>query len=174
MLAGILKSPSNYAPHLDFEASLARRDTVLSLMAEYGYLDDQGLADAKGETMVILHDGTASEEGRNYYVDAALQDAMEILQIDSETLLSGGYRIYTAMDSAIQNQCEAIFQQDDLFPGDAQGAIVVQEAGTGLIRAMGRRAGGHTIPPWPLIGRRISAGQPGSVIKPVIAYGPRP
>ena len=171
MLAGILKSPSNYAPHLDFEASLARRDTVLSLMAEYGYLDDQGLADAKGETMVILHDGTASEEGRNYYVDAALQDAMEILQIDSETLLSGGYRIYTAMDSAIQNQCEAIFQQDDLFPGDAQGAIVVQEAGTGLIRAM---VGGRGAYDTAMAFNRATdiRRQPGSVIKPVIAYAP--
>ena len=171
MLAGILKSPSNYAPHLDFEASLARRDTVLSLMAEYGYLDDQGLADAKGETMVILHDGTASEEGRNYYVDAALQDAMEILQIDSETLLSGGYRIYTAMDSAIQNQCEAIFQQDDLFPGDAQGAIVLQEAGTGLIRAM---VGGRGAYDTAMAFNRATdiRRQPGSVIKPVIAYAP--
>ena len=171
MLAGILKSPSNYAPHLDFEASLARRDTVLSLMAEYGYLDDQGLADAKGETMVILHDGTASEEGRNYYVDAALQDAMEILQIDSETLLSGGYRIYTAMDSAIQNQCEAIFQQDDLFSGDAQGAIVVQEAGTGLIRAM---VGGRGAYDTAMAFNRATdiRRQPGSVIKPVIAYAP--
>ena len=171
MLAGILKSPSNYAPHLDFEASLARRDTVLSLMAEYGYLDDQGLADAKGETMVILHDGTASEEGRNYYVDAALQDAMEILQIDSETLLSGGYRIYTAMDSAIQNQCEAIFQQDDLFPRDAQGAIVVQEAGTGLIRAM---VGGRGAYDTAMAFNRATdiRRQPGSVIKPVIAYAP--
>ena len=171
MLAGILKSPSNYAPHLDFEASLARRDTVLSLMAEYGYLDDQGLADAKGETMVILHDGTASEKGRNYYVDAALQDAMEILQIDSETLLSGGYRIYTAMDSAIQNQCEAIFQQDDLFPGDAQGAIVVQEAGTGLIRAM---VGGRGAYDTAMAFNRATdiRRQPGSVIKPVIAYAP--
>lgn len=171
MLAGILKSPSNYAPHLDFEASLARRDTVLSLMAEYGYLDDQGLADAKGETMVILHDGTASEEGRNYYVDAALQDAMEILQIDSETLLSGGYRIYTAMDSAIQNQCEAIFQQDGLFPGDAQGAIVVQEAGTGLIRAM---VGGRGAYDTAMAFNRATdiRRQPGSVIKPVIAYAP--
>lgn len=171
MLAGILKSPSNYAPHLDFEASLARRDTVLSLMAEYGYLDEQGLADAKGETMVILHDGTASEEGRNYYVDAALQDAMEILQIDSETLLSGGYRIYTAMDSAIQNQCEAIFQQDDLFPGDAQGAIVVQEAGTGLIRAM---VGGRGAYDTAMAFNRATdiRRQPGSVIKPVIAYAP--
>lgn len=171
MLAGILKSPSNYAPHLDFEASLARRDTVLSLMAEYGYLDDQGLADAKGETMVILHDGTASEEGRNYYVDAALQDAMEILQIDSETLLSGGYRIYTAMDSAIQNQCEAIFQQDDLFPGDAQGAIVVQEAGTGLICAM---VGGRGAYDTAMAFNRATdiRRQPGSVIKPVIAYAP--
>lgn len=171
MLAGILKSPSNYAPHLDFEASLARRDTVLSLMAEYGYLDDQGLADAKGETMVILHDGTASEEGRNYYVDAALQDAMEILQIDSETLLSGGYRIYTAMDSAIQNQCETIFRQDDLFPGDAQGAIVVQEAGTGLIRAM---VGGRGAYDTAMAFNRATdiRRQPGSVIKPVIAYAP--
>lgn len=55
----------------------------------------KGLADAKGETMVILHDGTASEEGRNYYVDAALQDAMEILQIDSRNPIERqGYGLY--------------------------------------------------------------------------------
>ncbi len=171
MLAGILKSPSHYAPHLDYEASLARRDTVLSLMAEYGYLDDQALADAKAETIVILHDGTAGEEGRNYYVDAALQEAMEILQVDSETLLTGGYRIYTAMDGAIQSQCEAVFQQDDLFPGDAQGAIVVQEAGTGLIRAM---VGGRGEYDAAMAFNRATdiRRQPGSVIKPVIAYAP--
>src|SRR5699024_9747779 len=141
------------------------------LMAEYGYLDDQGLADAKGETMVILHDGTASEEGRNYYVDAALQDAMEILQIDSETLLSCGYRIYTAMDSAIQNQCEAIFHQDDLLPWDDQWVIVVQEVGTGLIRAM---VGGRGAYDTAMAFNRATdiRRQPGSVIKPVIAYAP--
>ena len=73
--------------------------------------------------MVILHDGTASEEGRNYYVDAALQDAMEILQIDSETLLSGGYRIYTAMDSAIQTSARPFSSRTTYSPGTPRGPL---------------------------------------------------
>lgn len=35
-LAGILKSPSTYAPHLNAEKSLGRRNTVLGQMHEYG------------------------------------------------------------------------------------------------------------------------------------------
>ena len=34
LLAGILKSPSNFAPHLNYKASVGRRDTILNLMGQ--------------------------------------------------------------------------------------------------------------------------------------------
>ncbi len=171
MLAGILKSPTNYAPHLDFQASLGRRDTVLNLMAEYGYLSEEELAAAKAEEMIILHDGNSGAAAeRNYYIDTALQAAADLLGIDSGDLLTGGYRIYTAMDPEIQAQCEAIFADDEFFPGDAQAAIVVQEAATGQVKAM---IGGRGEYAAMAFNRATDIRrQPGSVIKPIIAYAP--
>lgn len=170
LLAGILKSPSKFAPHLDYNASVGRRNTILSLMREYGYLDDAELAAAKAQKMVILHDGTASEQ-RDYYVDTALRSAMDLLGMGSQALLTGGYRIYTAMDPKLQAQCKEIFANDALFPEGAQAAIVVQEAGTGFVRALvgGRGAYGTAM----AFNRATDIRrQPGSVIKPVIAYAP--
>lgn len=170
MLAGILKSPTNYAPHLDFEASMSRRNNVLKLMNEYGYISEEQLAAAKAERMVILHDGTATEE-RNYYVDTAIRNAQALLNVSSEALLTGGYRIYTAMDPALQAHCEAVFAEDSLFPEGAQAAIVVQEANTGYIRAM---VGGRGAYENAMAFNRATdiQRQPGSVIKPIIAYAP--
>ncbi|MEA5059031.1 MAG: PBP1A family penicillin-binding protein [Candidatus Pelethousia sp.] len=170
LLAGILKSPSKFAPHLDYEASVGRRNTILGLMWEYGYLNDSERSAAESEKMVILHDGTAKEQ-RGYYVDTALRSAMELLHVDSDALLTGGYRIYTAMDPALQASCEEIFQEDSLFPEGAQAAIVVQEANTGYVRAL---VGGRGKYETAMAFNRATdiRRQPGSVIKPVIAYAP--
>lgn len=40
MLAGILKSPSGYAPHINYAASINRRNNILRLMRDYGYITD--------------------------------------------------------------------------------------------------------------------------------------
>lgn len=39
-LAGIVKAPSRYAPHLNMEKSVGRRDTVLKLMLDYGRITE--------------------------------------------------------------------------------------------------------------------------------------
>lgn len=102
-LAGILKSPSAYAPHIDHEASLKRRNTVIRLMYDYGYISQQEKEEATAEPLVLAE---KEETHRGYYIDAALEEAQGILGIGMEELLCGGYRIYTAMDTRLQSLCE--------------------------------------------------------------------
>lgn len=167
-LAGILKSPTNYAPHLSPENCLRRRNNILLLMCEYGHISEQERDAAIAEPLEILD---AEETTRGYYVDTALSTATELLNVDMQTLLTGGYRIYTAMDPALQSHCEAIFADDAYFPAaDCEGAIVIQQAGTGYVAAL---VGGRNSEQAMAFNRAIRIRrQPGSVIKPVIAYAP--
>ena len=52
-LAGILKSPSSYAPHLNAEKSLGRRNTVLGQMHEYGRISDEEYSAALEEKVEL-------------------------------------------------------------------------------------------------------------------------
>lgn len=167
-LAGILKSPTNYAPHLSPENCLRRRNNILSLMCEYGHISEEERDAAIAEPLEILD---AEETTRGYYVDTALSTATELLNVDMQTLLTGGYRIYTAMDPALQSHCEAIFADGAYFPAaDCEGAIVIQQAGTGYVAAL---VGGRNSEQAMAFNRAMRIRrQPGSVIKPVIAYAP--
>ncbi|MBS1480983.1 MAG: PBP1A family penicillin-binding protein [Christensenellaceae bacterium] len=167
-LAGILKSPTNYAPHLKPDDCLRRRNNIISLMHEYGYISQEECDAAVAEPVKIQN---VMEPSRGYYVDTALSTASDILAISMDELLTGGYRIYTAMDPALQAHCEEIFAEDSFFPAaDCEGAIVIQQAGTGHVVAL---VGGRDSNVAMAFNRatRIRR-QPGSVIKPVIAYAP--
>jgi len=169
MLAGILKSPSNYAPHLNLEASIRRRNTVLDLMYEYGYLTEEECSRAKAETVTLTKGENVAKRG--YYIDETLTEACQILDIDMEDLLTGGYRIYTGMDSNLQQHCETLFEQDEMFPSeDAQGAVVVVDTKRFEIAAM---VGGRETDVAMGYNRAMRIRrQPGSVIKPIIVYAP--
>ena len=41
LLAGVIKSPSQYAPHIKPENAVKRRNLVLGLMCEYGYITEE-------------------------------------------------------------------------------------------------------------------------------------
>ena len=170
MLAGILKSPSGYAPHLDMEASVGRRNLILGLMQEYGYISEQEEAEYVRDVPDILHDPEAVQS-RGYYVDTAVSDAMEILAVDSGELLTGGYRIYTFVDPALQARCEELFKNGELFPEeDVQAAIALMRTGGGGVAALigGRGEDGSMAFNRAVDIRR----QPGSLIKPIITYAP--
>ena len=171
MLAGILKSPTNYAPHIDLEASTGRRNVVLSLMEGYGYISTEEREAAAKEEAVIVKGKTQASTSRGYYEDTVLRCAMEILDVDMSALMTSGYRIYTAEDPELQAYCEALFQESDLFPADdVEAAIVIEENGGGLVRAL---MGGRTYTSAMSFNRAVDIRrQPGSVIKPIIAYAP--
>ena len=139
MLAGILKSSTNYAPHINLEASTSRRNLVLSKMEEYGYLTPEERAIAENETPVIVKGKAEGLISRGYYEDTVLRCAMGILNVDMNTLITGGYRIYTAKDPELQTLCEELFLEGDLFPADD---VEAAHCHTGKRRRAGARADG--------------------------------
>ena len=169
MLAGILKSPSGYAPHINYAASINRRNNILRLMQDYGYITDDEKKQAAAKRPTILHD--KREDYSGYYTDAVTKSAAALLGITVDELIRGGYSVYSAMDSDIQHYCEEMFKNGELFPAeDSEAAIVVLEPSTGMVVAM---VGGRSYTGGISFNRATDIRrQPGSVIKPVIAYAP--
>ena len=172
LLAGVLKSPARFAPNRRPEASVGRRGVILHLMAEYGMISEDEADDAAAQPLHLQKDEAL--ERRGYYVDYALQESCRLLGISMDRLLTGGYRIYTGMDREAQVLCEGLFADDSYFPEvngeSAQGAICLIDAHTGQISALvGGRDSGVALG----FNRAVRIRrQPGSVIKPILVYGP--
>ncbi|MBO4384591.1 MAG: transglycosylase domain-containing protein [Clostridia bacterium] len=167
LLAGIIKSPSNYAPHLDPEASNGRKLTVLRLMHEYGYLDDGEYSEACAEEIVLKN---ALPDKMNCLIAYALDEAAEEMGIGRDELYSGGYSVYTTLDPEVSRKCEELFSDSALFPSDnAQAAMIAIGRDGGILSMIGGR--GEYLPA--SVNRAVeSERQPGSLIKPVLVYAP--
>lgn len=172
-LAGIIKGPTHYAPHLNMGNSIKRRNLVLSLMHKQDMITKAEMEQAKSE-IVVLSEEVDFEYG--FFTDMVLDEAEEILSMDSEELLSSGYRIYTTLDQDMQESVEALFRDAENFPGNAedgtlcQAALCVLDSQTSEIRAI---IGGRNYETRRGINRAIDIRrQPGSTIKPIIVYAP--
>lgn len=175
LLAGVVKSPSNYAPHLKPEASVTRRNLILDLMLQYDFISKEACEAAKAEKLVL---NEKADDGypHGYYVETAMDEAKAILGIDQEQLLSGGYRIHTYLDTSLQQACEDIMADPALFPENAadgeqvEGAIVTVDPKTFGITAM---VGGREYKVRRGLNRATDIKrQPGSAIKPILVYAP--
>lgn len=172
LLAGVLKSPATYAPHLRPEASVGRRGVILDLMVEYGMIDANAAAEAKAEPLILISD--AQKQKHDSYIDLALTEACRLLDCDLDTLLTSGLMIETALDQNAQRIAENAFANDAYFPTyeneSAEGALVLIDAKTGGVSAiMGGRNNDAALG----FNRatRIRR-QPGSAIKPILVYAP--
>ena len=170
-----LKKYDLYANYLSED----RRDQVLALMAEQGYIDGAEAESAKADIAELLdpHFEKKSSEF-TYFTDYVTQEVVKDLaeeysmtDEEAEQLLhTGGLRIYSTMDQDIQKAINEEFSNDRNFPyaeEEPQAAMVVAEVDTGNIRAMvgGRNAEGQK-----LFNRATNPRQPGSSIKPLSVY----
>ena len=114
LLAGVIKSPSNYAPHLEPENAVERRNLVLQAMVDCGFITGAEAENAQKEALVL----DLSEESAQYgwYLDAAATEAQDLLGITRDELLAGGYAIYTALDPQAQATAEELFANGANFP----------------------------------------------------------
>lgn len=172
LLAGVLKSPATYAPHLRPEASIGRRGVILDLMVHYDMINAEQAAKAKAEPLVLCADTV--KQKHNSYIDLALTEATRILSCDLTALMTEGYTIETAMDMRAQTISEAAFANDAYFPmygtESSEGALVLIDAKSGGVSAI---IGGRDTASALAYNRatRIRR-QPGSAIKPVLVYAP--
>jgi 1A family penicillin-binding protein len=174
MLAALPKGPSAYTPRDHYERGLKRRNLVLGLMHENGYLTADQTARAVATPLRI-----AENEWRPDTKDEPLAlDAVRVF-IDSilpDALRDGDVTIYTTLDLAAQRAADravlrgttAVTRETQYAGGRvrdaAQGALVAIDPRTGDIRALvgGRRSKKG-------FNRAFNARrQPGSAFKPFV------
>ncbi len=174
-LAAIIKAPSLYAPHLNPENNRQRRDYILSTMLENNMLTSAQYQTALSlEVPLIEQPAKAAIYG--WYTDAVLDEAEAILSLDSTTLLSAGYRIYTCFDPVQQDLMDTQFAAESNFPASAadgeqvQGAMASVDVKSGAVRAI---VGGRTYQVQRGLNRATQLRrQPGSALKPLAVFAP--
>ncbi len=168
LLAGLPKNPNGYSPYTRPKEALQRRATVLEQMAKYGSItpEEANLYNQKPLDIVPLAPG-----GRRaaYFVDYIIQSLKKILT--EEEIYTGGYRIYTTLDPAIQQAAEEASATLTGGEPDSKGVIQPQlsllavDPRNGYIKAMiGGRDFANT-----QLNRSVAAHrQCGSTIKPFV------
>lgn len=173
LLAGIIKAPSTYAPHLNLEKSVARRNGILAVMADNGLITQTQEAEARAEGVQLA--STAEDAPRYaWYMDSVLSEAQQALGWTAEEVLTGGLRIYTGLNPALQQDAQELFEDPASFPADAsdgtpvQAALAALDTATGELRAV---VGGRSYDVRRGLNRATQmARQPGSAFKPVSTY----
>lgn len=181
LLAGIPKSPRDYAPSaVDGANVLRRRNQTLTLMARHGALTSDGLADALERPIhLAARQGTIATEAPAV-VAHVLQElsALDVAR-GLDDLLVGRIQVYSTVDARVQHVVNDALEHGLLVyerrhpraKGLIQGSVVVLGNGDGRILA---ETGGRLF----YNGRAASYSdfnrvtgslrQPGSAIKPIV------
>jgi len=104
LLAGLPQAPSEYNPFLDPKAALKRRNEVLRVMHEQGYINGDEYRTARTH-------GLGLEPGNKYQVikDPFLFDLVQNELIEKygiNTVRNGGLKAYTTIDPSLQEKAE--------------------------------------------------------------------
>ncbi|MCG7343062.1 PBP1A family penicillin-binding protein [Sporosarcina sp. ACRSL] len=172
LLAGMPQSPNRYNPFKNPERAEQRRNTVLSLMYKHDKITKEQMEKAKAipVTETLLPEERRQENKNTKYqayVDIVLDELEEAGMMD---VLSEGVTIQTALDPAAQQSVEKAINSPIYESDEMQAGMTVLDTKTGEIVAIG---GGRNY-----TGRNLNFAsgdnprQPGSVIKPILSYGP--
>ena len=173
LLAGVIKSPSNYAPHLKAENALRRRNMILESMLDAGAIGKESHEAAVAEKLDIIPQNS-SEIQYGWYMDQVMTETEAILGMEAEEILSSGLHIYTGLDAQAQQIAEKLFENGANFPDPAKDGTPVQAAFIALDTSSGEIAaiiGGRDYTVMRGLNRASQMlRQPGSAIKPVSTY----
>src|SRR5262249_30526302 len=98
-LAGIPRNPSYYNPYRNGAHAKQRRNLVLSLMRQNGYIDEREYALATDAPLGVIAGGLESTDAP-YFVDMVNEElSRNFLDHDFR---SSSYRIYTTLDMNLQ------------------------------------------------------------------------
>jgi penicillin-binding protein 1A len=163
MLAGLLVAPSYYAPTRNLERAQRRAATVLSLMAQEGYLTEAEAAEATANPATLSE--AAEQNIGGYFADWIMAEGPDFLTSDTTEDVLIRTTFDPAMQAAAEAALEEIFATQVREGSEAQAAIVVMSA-DGAVRAM---VGGRDTQGAGLFNRATQAmRQTGSAFKPFV------
>lgn len=171
-LAGMIQSPSRYAPDRHAEAATARRNMVIAAMLRDGAITNEQAAAASGEPLTVARKSGAEESLAPYFVDYVNRVVESRLE-SSKGTDERAPRIYTTIDLDLQQLAEAALKRqlerlDKIYKGRGatpQAALVALDPQTGNVLAM---IGGRNYAESQLNRATDALRQPGSVFKPVV------
>jgi penicillin-binding protein 1A len=181
VLAGISKSPRDYAPSASDKAPiLRRRNQTLALMATRGFLSrDQLIAARQRELAVVVHDAPPAFQSSAVIAHVLDELAAGHRGLGIDDLLQGRIQVDSTVDARVQRIANdalqhGLDQYEQRHPGArglTQGSVVVMKNGDGSILA---EVGGRSV----YQGRNTSYSdfnrvteslrQPGSAMKPIV------
>jgi penicillin-binding protein 1A len=177
-VAALPKSPVGYDPVRYPDRAKARRNLILGLMAQQGFISPQLAERTKAEPLVTVHD-IGTPMAAQYFVDAARQ----VAERAGVNVATGGYKVYTTLDPSLQRAAvEALVdgtakveqRKGYNHPTFAaakdkrealEGAVVAIEPESGDVRAL---VGGRDYALAPFNRATLSKRQPGSSFKPFV------
>ena len=192
LIAGLPKSPSYYNPLRETGRRNAQRRmrTILGKMYDQGYITKDEYEEALNTELHFRQRNTDKSTTINsYFCEYAISEVIGDLaaarkitrQFASSLVYNRGYHIYTTLEPETQAIVDEAFTNQSLFqskpdkiadyPEKPNGSMVVINNSTGAIAAM---AGGYGEKTMNLSHNRATSTRrnPGSSIKPLIAYGP--
>lgn len=171
LLVAMVKGPSYYDPRRHPERVKARRNLVLDMFHDAGFLDDEGWAVAKKADLGVTARSSRTTSQYPAFIDLVRRQLHG--QYDDADLTDDGLRIFTTLDPAIQASTEErinkglsdIERARGITADSLQSAAVVTSVEGGRVLALvgGRDAG------FAGFNRALDARRPiGSLMKPVV------
>lgn len=179
LLAGLPQAPSLYDPVLHPKTARSRRNQVLENMAHFGYITEAKAQQAEKAPLDIkLSPLSGGGWDAHPLFTNFLLDYLNRHHIAPSEVEQGGLKIYTTLDSSVQNAIHQVFysgKYNSDFPGPTSGTVVqgsavfVDPSTGGILGAAGSRQQGYTALG---LDRAYAQASPGSSIKPVMDYAP--
>jgi penicillin-binding protein 1A len=135
LLAGLTQAPSAYDPLVAPERALARRNEVLAAMRDRGVITVKQYRWAVRSRDLGLQPGRLYKDIREPYFFSYVRDRL-IERYGSETVRSGGLRVYTTIVPRWQKAAQEAIRETLTEPSDPAAAVISIEPATGAIRAM--------------------------------------
>ena len=163
LLAGLIQSPSSYAPTVNLDRAITRRNVVLSAMVSIGRARRRAAASRRRKSRSSCTTASRSRETYGLYFKEQVRREL-VDRFGWQRVYQGGLKVYTTMDSDLQQAAEALVERglaeiesrkafkypdpqgaetrsrEGQAPDYLQGALVSMDPATGHVRRDGRRA----------------------------------
>lgn len=175
-LAGMIQLPMVFDPYRHPDRAKERRNVVLRLMRENGYINDRDYAMAC-EAPILTPKGASQSLEAPYFADMVNETLQN--QFQDTDFHNTGFRVYTTLDmrlqraaaDAVRSGMESVDQQirkqrrfKGQKPPEAQVALIALDPHTGEVKALvgGRNYGMSQL------NHVMALRQPGSIFKPFV------
>jgi membrane peptidoglycan carboxypeptidase len=151
LLAGLITSPGHFDPYEYPRRALGRRRVVLRLMHEFGMITTAQRREARRAAVDLHPVTTLGRYDYPYFVDYLKEWFLsnpafgETREDRYKLLFTGGLRIHTTLQPAVQAASQRAVDSVLSYPNDPSAAVTVLDPRTGFVLAM---VGGDQLDYW--------------------------